>query len=484
MFVNNFQKIIFISIFINLSFIYSNKIVILPFNELTTDNQLDFNISSISKLFENQYKNKIYTVLKIGTPEQSMMCFINSDNNIFSVGSQENCYSKSEYNYSISDSLSSKIVDKIEGDDYFPGYAIINETIQLYTDISLKRLEEIQNFQIRYEEPKKSWGSDDYTDKIFCGQIGFQLNQAKNTWAKFIKQLKNANIINSYVLTMEYNSENSGFFYIGEYPHIYNPNNYKKKQLMTTYAIPKTSFAQFRILMDNIYIMDYNNETKFILKNNEVYFHIELGLIEGPFEYYNYIKNYFFNKYFENNICYPHSLYYDNNYYNITICEDNENFKIDEFPILFFYHKNLNLTFSLDYKDLFKKINNKYFFLVSYSSFSGYYWKLGKPFLKKYQITLNLDAKTISFYNLSIKDDNEENNSKIENFNNESIILIIICFLLSVALFVVTIYFTIQLKGKRKKRANELTDDNYDYFIQDNEEKNEPNPYSIIKKIE
>ena len=477
------QKILFIFTLINISYNLSTKIVTLPFNELSTDSPTEFNSSTISKLFENQYKNQIYTILKIGKPEQSMMCIFNSENSIFLVGSYDDCYLKKEYNYSMSESSSSKIVEKYEGDEYDPGYSIINETIQLYTDISLKRLEEVQDFQLRYEEPKKSWGGDDPIDKIFCGEIGFQINNAKNPLVKFIKQLKDANFINLYVLTMKYDSENSGYFYIGEYPHIYDNKNFKEKQLMTTYAIPKSSFAQFRILMDEIYVID-SNKTKYNLRDNEVYFHTELGLIEGPLEYYNYVNNHFFNKYLQKNICSSYKASINLNYYNITICEDDKNFNMSEFPILYFYHRELNLTFSLDYKDLFKKINNnKYLFLVSYSSFSSSYWNLGKPFLKKYQITLNLDAKTISFYNFDIKDDKDEN-SEINNSNN--IILIIIGFVLTVALIGITIYFTIQLKDKRRRRANELNDDNFDYPIEKYEDKNEneSNPYKIINKDE
>lgn len=450
--------------------------VILPFNELKIS---ETNPTSPQTIFENEYRNQIYTVLKIGTPEQSMMCIFNSENNLFLVGSQDDCYSKSEYNYSISQSTSSKIVRKVEGDDYFPGYSIINETIQLYTDINLKRLEEVPNFQIRYEEPRRSWSGKDPENKIFCGEIGFQINEGKNTWAKFVKQLKNADIINSYVLTLKYNSENSGNFYVGEYPHVYDPTNFQEEQLMTTYVVPKTSFSQFRILMDNIYLLT-NNGTKFNLKNNEVYFHIELGLIEGPLEYISYINYSFFNKYYEKNICHSDKVYYDTNYYNVTICED-DGFNLKEFPSLFFYHNELNMTFELDYNDLFKKIDNKYLFLVSYSSFSYYYWKLGKPFLKKYQITLNLDAKTISFYNTikENKNNNEEEKEEIVSEESNNIYLIILCFILSTALFIVTFYFTKELKNKRKKKANELTDDNFDYSVQDN--KNEPNPYEVIK---
>ena len=117
------------------------------------------------------------------------------------------------------------------------------------------------------------------------------------------------------------------------------------------------------------------------------------------------------------------------------------------------------------------KKNNKYYFLIIYSSFSGGYWKLGKPFLKKYQITLNLDAKSISFYNHNIKEEIKDN--KNNNEKTEYIILIVICIILFIILFIISLLFIKKLKGERKKRANELKDDEYEYNANEGEIENE-----------
>ena len=55
-----------------------------------------------------------------------------------------------------------------------------------------KTLEEIKDFQFRYDEPKRSWGEQDTKDKIFCADVGLQLNKEKEIWARFIKQLKDS----------------------------------------------------------------------------------------------------------------------------------------------------------------------------------------------------------------------------------------------------------------------------------------------------
>ena len=157
-----------------------------------------------------------------------------------------------------------------------------------------------------------------------------------------------------------------------------------------------------------------------------------------------------------------------NNYYMI-VCEDNNSFDLKSFPPIHFYHSELNKTFILDYNDLFYYDNNKYYFLIIYSSFSGSYWKLGKPFLKKYQITLDLDSKLIYFYD-SFKQNNKENNDKLKDgdlysIKLKEIILIALCCFLFIILFVLLVK---GIKKNRKKRANELKDDDYDYTGIDN----------------
>ena len=131
------------------------------------------------------------------------------------------------------------------------------------------------------------------------------------------------------------------------------------------------------------------------------------------------------------------------------------------FPPINFHHFELNKTFILDYNDLFIKENNKYYFQIIYSSFSGSYWKLGKPFLKKYQITLDLDSKKIYFYdNEKIGDDGIIEGKKNYSLDLKDILLISFCSVLCICLVIVFIKL---IKKNRKKRANELKDDDYEY---------------------
>jgi hypothetical protein len=428
-------------------------------------NIMNQDISFYSQL----YDNILYTIFRIGEPNQLILGIFNYDSNVFEINSNEICNKKNDYNYSYTNSKTSEIISKIEGDAYFPGSLIINDTISIdVIENNQKKTEIIEDFQFKFEEPRKSWGKDDILNKLFCADIGFQINREKKVCSKLLKQLKQNNLIDSYKITMNYSSDNEGYFYIGNFPHEYDQYNFKEFQLISTYAIPRTSFCQFRIIMEDVYSI-INETKKFIISYKEVFFHLELGLIECPVDYFNFIKNVFFKDYLNKSIC---SLEYMtknlNNYYMIT-CEDDISFDLKSFPGINFYHSELNKTFVLDYNDLFHHENNKYYFLIIYSTFSGSYWKLGKPFLKKYQITLDLDSKLVYFYD-SFKKYNKENNDKIEDgdlytINLKEILLITLCCFLFVILFVVLIK---GIKKSRKKRANELKDDEYDYTGSDN----------------
>ena len=448
------------------------KTVILKFNRFY-DNVVqteNLNIMNQDISFYSQlYDNILYTIFRIGEPNQLILGIFNYDSNMFEINSNEICNKQNDYNYSYTNSKTSEIISKIEGDAYFPGSLIINDTISIdVIENNQKKTEIIEDFQFKFEEPRKSWGKDDISNKLFCADIGFQINREKKVWSKLLKQLKQNNLIDSYKITMNYSSDNEGYFYIGNFPHEYDQYNFKEFQLISTYAIPRTSFCQFRILMEDVYSM-VNETKKFVISYKEVFFHLELGLIECPVDYFNFIKNVFFKDYLNKSIC---SLEYMtknlNNYYMIT-CEDDISFDLKSFPGINFYHSELNKTFVLDYNDLFHHENNKYYFLIIYSTFSGSYWKLGKPFLKKYQITLDLDSKLIYFYD-SFKKYNKENNDKIEDgdlytINLKEILLITLCCFLFVILFFVLIK---GIKKSRKKRANELKDDEYDYTGSDN----------------
>ena len=136
-----------------------------------------------------------------------------------------------------------------------------------------------------------------------------------------------------------------------------------------------------------------------------------------------------------------------------------------KFPTLYFYHREFNYTFELNYEDLFEEINNDIYFLVvkNIGNFNKDIWKLGKTFLNKYKFSFNQDSKMISFYpyrnNYNYKIDEDERNNKKNKKFNINYIWIAVC--IACLFFGIYIGTKIVIKN-RKKRANELEDE-YDY---------------------
>ena len=192
---------------------------------------------------------------------------------------------------------------------------------------------------------------------------------------------------------------------------------------------------------------------------------------------------------------------------------------MESFPDLFFEKKEFETIFNLTYEDLFilDESNNKYIFLILNSRLNKN-WILGSVFLRKYQFTFNTDSKTIGYYksmnenideNENINDDtsdkndeeeenkekeNEENNNNKENEkgqnnkekdkkinndknkdNNKYITYIVIGFLFLIfCVLFLLIGMWVQkscINNKRKKRINELEDQNDDDYYY-NEDKN------------
>ena len=99
---------------------------------------------------------------------------------------------------------------------------------------------------------------------------------------------------------------------------------------------------------------------------------------------------------------------------------------------------------------------------------------MGLPFNKDYQFIFNYDKKTLGFYAYRSEYEPEEIkkdksieigdiriNTNLKGYSTKRIIIeIIICVILIILAFIIGK----KLNNTRKKKANELKDDNYEYF--------------------
>ena len=464
---------LFFCIYLNINVILSINIV-LPFKQLLLK-QTEIGYNSTLFLYDNL--NFIcYSIINIGEPKQKLILLFNQNNNEILVHKNNiNCnYFSKNYNYLSENSKSSKIlkVSNYTVSNYNTYHYLINDNIELYTN---KKCSEKIKTTLKFYYLQEN----NNNTKNYCADFGFPINKYLNqiNSMTFIQQLKDQKLIDDYLITIEFNSTYEGFFHIGNFPHIYDKDNFKEYQIISTYSIPKKFLYQFQLSINNIYISYINNsiEEQFQFRENKIYFNLDLGIILAPKEYYQKINELFFNKYFETKICKTEIIEkksYDplymaviSKYYYVISCDKKQRndklfFDIKSFPSLNFYHREMNFTFSLSYKELFKETNDNYYFLIFDIWSNDNDWEIGIPFFRKYQTTFNIDTRKIYFYNKNIMfNENKKNNNKGNN-----VVLIIICFGLSIILLGVAFYLGKKINEHRKLRMNELEDNNYNYL--------------------
>ena len=304
--------------------------------------------------------------------------------------------------------------------------------------------------------------------------LSIGLNLDNDSLTNFIKQLYEKRIISSLIISFEYNLENiikgyDGMLILGEYPHQIMNDTYKEEDLVTFYSNQPSvmRITNFFVNFDEINSIG-NNKEKFIHNNNRAILSLNSGLILGTVEYLDFIENNFFLKYLKLNICqkYTTNTGFISDFIIIS-CDKNDKIKFDEFPNLNFYMKEENLIFEFSSKDLFKEIKNKYYFLVVFET-KNLIWRIGKPLLSKYTFVYNGEAKTLGFYKNKKSNKNLSKEDTDKNIRLEINIGKIFIFFILFSIFIVFIIFISYHYGKkknfkRKKFANELDDDNYDY---------------------
>ena len=289
-----------------------------------------------------------------------------------------------------------------------------------------------------------------YNDERQCAIFGLKMGSDVNEFIQsFLKTFKLNTNINYYKWTLKYNSNDEGLLVLGDNPVEYDPIFHKKNY--TEYranAIKNYNQYHFTLRFDEV---TFNNITLNVGK--EVQLCHDLAVISVDQKFYENITDIFFEKYIENEIC---EKLWEPNKYGYIRC-DGKNFKdkdIKFFPSIFFKHIIMNFIFELNYNDLFSKEKDGYvyFLLVFDLSYGGI--KFGKPFLKKYPFTVDTEEGIISLFYIDNKEKEKSNKSLIVILVIVSILFLVI---LSALIFYGVRYKT--LKGRNKKRANELNED-------------------------
>jgi hypothetical protein len=316
--------------------------------------------------------------------------------------------------------------------------------------------------------------------EVLSGGIGMKLisdnNICEGTLIRnrsFFELLKMKNIINKYDFSIFYNSkeypkEEGGFLLIGGLPHeVKEDLGYYKKENFKEEQIKKVNMKSYSLKFDLDKVSGYygKNQDKLIedfISKSQNFMTLELDFNEGgvhcPLDLMKFYQEAFEG--YLGNLCFNETFSGWNKYFfycKKEIGGDINKIK-EKFPGVIFQSNDLNYTFTLEADDLFLESGNYiYCLLYFYSNYEG--WKMGKPFLKKYQFSFNYDAKNILFY---------------QNYEGNKVVPIYVLILAIVGTLIVVgviafLVFKFYFGGKclRKKRANELEDDDYAYTSKD-----------------
>lgn len=329
---------------------------------------------------------------------------------------------------------------------------------------------------------------EDDNNDFFCANLGLNI-VSKNEETNFVVQLKKKSAFNKYIWSIDYLTNSNGILVFGEEPHVYNKNSYFKSQYRKIYSSfinNDNNKNSWGIKFSEIYI---NNQNKKInLNNDKVEILIDQGLIIGTESYRKKLEELYFNKLIKDEICVRkiaklnfgnEEEYYVYYCYQLkfkgpnTEYSTNPKYSFFSFPDLAFYLQDYNKKFILDKHDLFVLKKNKYmYFLVVFKVKESNVWKLGEPFLFKNKILVfDQENKMIGFYNSNLpKINNNEYIDETDEYGNpvkHSVffyaMLIGGIIILGGVLLVLAYFFGKKFNEQRKKRANELNDDDYDY---------------------
>jgi hypothetical protein len=452
-----FINLIIIILFQNLiSKIKTNNLLTIPFKRKNYDKIKTSSLND-NELLQTLIQNDIFIQIKIGTPQKLYELELKFQ----------------EYTTFLTDKNSYIQNTNIEtfNKDMSQSYKPLNNESRNFTNNAyLSGIRSIDLFSISKKELKEFYFI--YVSKLkkdisTAGVIGLRIhdntiNELKQT--NFITQLKSNSLINSYSFTIKYKNLYEGEIIFGEdidsLIHS-EKNNFQKTNVNLEKISPKWKIKFDKITYNDILIESDKN----------VVLEIEFGLIIGSEKLRNELHKNFFEKKINNKEC---SMNEFSDLENLThlYYKCNKKTNLKEFKDIKFFNKDLNMNFTFTKKELFEEINNNLYFQIVFDINQVYGWKFGKTFFNQYQIYFDQEKKIIGVLK-SFK------LGKSEKFAWALVIILII------ALIILSYFsYRIFILLPRRKRANELKDDNYEYIsnysqITEMTKKNEKNNLGI-----
>ena len=431
--------------------------------------------------------NSTYTNLEIGSPPQKVNFYFTMNHHQISLTDDKTCLQSNSF-------FPKKSSSFIEALEIKPKMSNNNHRY-IYLDI-LNTLNGIINFSINIEVEDfpfyslKKLNIDEST--YLCGYIGLAIMQYE------IYSPDEEKVRNIYENLAQYgikkNEDFSFFSHNGKDYLIYGVQlhnqfpqffkDVKGVEFLHPFARKNTYDLYWEISMKEVFYNDVHlGQDKFITFEINPLFE----LIVGTNDFKEHIVKDYFQEYINKGICSIED--YHNYNFKIISCQDNK-FTINEikkFPNIYLSNLGLHYNFELKGEELFLKLNNKYYFEIIFpiNNLEPERWVLGRVFMRKYSILFSPFNRLIGFYiNKKIKNEKEKKEEKEEkklidkinnknNNNNKNIFYYIFIVLVAIIFTIMGILIGKKIFAMRKKRANELSDDFYQYDAEKKDIKND-----------
>ena len=448
---------------------------------LKTDNL----INKPELVMKDLFYKRLITHLNIGTPEKNQMMLIDTnDNDFYFTSLNPPSDSKGGYKFSqfydfgenlfYNESESSSYILEQCHEDTYHGYKEICFAKELIK-FNFGNYTSVENFPIKVAKGE---------DEPIPGVIGLSINDSMAyTLRSFLSELKLTNLVNDYYFFFDYekfyplNSIIKGNLILGDLPHNIFPDKYSKEDFVTMKKTSSSSFWTHN--MNKIEVQTNNTKKDIQITNTKVHTFYEFYNVIGTLEFIKQIKELFLDELIENKKCFRGKFtqnlfsYDDINFFYCDISV--ENILIQNLSGIKFYSKDFDYTFELTKDELYYKKGKYIYLTVLYFNHLYNDWIVGQMFTSKYNFVFNTDTREIGFYkkvNNVIHNDNTDNNNNSDGnslINGENkvkmltIIIIVSSCILIIGIVIGLVIGIKFLKNKRKKRADELIDDEYEY---------------------
>ena len=418
--------------------------------------------------------NSTFTTLEMGTPPQKVNFYYHINESKMYM-TDIRCQRANLYNISTS---YSKFIFGDPDKDNPNSILFLFESLLFINDTNLKEAMKMEEYPLII----KSNFDEDMNERRMCGSIGLSIMQYEKYDSEpeeYEYYMKCLITLTNYFSFFHYNGQDmfiNSIFLNDEFKEYFKDI----KNVSWVNPILRDQKLHWEINMKEIYYNKVHFRNKIVIELNPLF-----ELIQGTNEYKESIQKDFFNSLIDNKIC---SIIEVENY-NIFECDANK-FSINDtkkFPTLHMSNIDISFIFKFVGEELFYKLNDKYYFKIifPFKDFEPSRWIVGRTFLRKYPTTFSPSNRIIGFYvnpiDINIdeegdgsgngKEDSKEKDDEKSWYSNEIVLYIVIIVIASI-FTCFGLYIGKKIFFQKKRKANELIDDNYEYVGKETKEAN------------